>query len=202
MRKYILTAAFAGCMLLPAARAVAFTYTFIPNPQDLYDLDHYKAYKWGINWTVPTGQTITGARLSFLGIYDWIKEDGDMLYTTLLDNPSLGVHVYTDNQGGGDYFGSYGTHVGTWSDPNGGYAHRINLVYDFGSLGILDEFQTYAANGRFGFGIDPDCHYFNRRVKFQVWTSSTAVPEPATLSLFGVGIAGMGYLRRRNNKTI
>jgi hypothetical protein len=37
-------------------------------------------------------------------------------------------------------------------------------------------------NDKFGFGIHPDCHYYNDRITFKVITAP-AVPEPNTLML-------------------
>lgn len=201
MRKFILTLAIAAAVILPAANASALVYTIYPPDRDIYDLDHYKAYKWGIDWSVPAGQTIVGAKLTYVDIYNWTAEDNDQLYTQLLNTSYVGLRTYTDNQGGGNYFAGQGTHVGTWTDPDDD-ASVSTLVYDFGTIpGLLDTFKSYAADGHFGFGIDADCHYFNRKVMFQVTTSSTPVPEPATMGLFGIGLAGMGYLKRRKKSS-
>src|SRR6185436_4034356 len=70
--------------------------TFTPSPADLGDLDHHAATTWGINWSLPAGQEITAAKLTFKNIWDWQKEF-DQLYIHLLDNPKSGVTVNTDN---------------------------------------------------------------------------------------------------------
>lgn len=205
MRRLLLSATFTCLTLLAAVPAGAGVYTFIPSPSaDLWDLDHYKAYKWGINWTAPQNQVVSNVVLTFKGIYDWTYEP-DVLYSTLLDNPSTGVTVYTDNQGNGNFFGGQGVNVGAWTDPYGDYAHRINLSYDFAQLGLLSTFQSYAADGRFGFGFDPDCHYFNSGLELKVFTMDVPtptdpVPEPATMTMLGLGAAGLGYYRRRQLK--
>lgn len=65
-------------------------------------------------------------------------------------------------------------------------------------LGLLDTFKTYAADGRAGFGFDPDCHYWNEGVRFNVTT--TAVPEPSSIVLILTGAIpalGMALRRRR-----
>ncbi len=205
MRRLLLALTVTCLTLLAASTAGAGVYTIIPSPSaDMWDLDHYKAYRWGINWATPPSQEITNVVLTFKGIYDWTYEP-DVLHTTLLDNPAAGVSVITDNQEAGNYFAGEGVTVGAWSDPYGDYAHRINLSYDFASLGLLPTFQTFAADGSFGFGFDPDCHYFNSGLELKIYTadvptSTDPVPEPATLTMLGLGMAGLGYYRRRQGR--
>jgi hypothetical protein len=181
--------------------------TFTPKDIDLADLPHQYCYKWGISYTLAPGEVITGATLTFTNIWDWTDESNDALYVHLLDNPSAGVKAIYDNQDG-DKFANMGTLVGVWNDPLGGNARNFNLEYDFAALGLLDELNTYAntaSTGKrianFGFGIDPDCHYFNDGVKFTIITSSPApapiVPTPAAVSLGGMGIMMVGWLRMR-----
>jgi PEP-CTERM motif len=172
------------------------TKTFVPSNTDLSDLDHYYAYTWGIDNIVPAGEVITGAKLTITNIWDWTVED-DILYVNMLDNPASGVNSFYDNQGGGNYFGGQGTVVGTWTDPVGGQSTGKNLVFDLGALGLLGKMNQYAADGKMGFGFDPDCHYFNDGVKLEVTTAP--VPEPASFAVLGLG--GLLLLKRRK-KTV
>ncbi len=172
------------------------TKTFVPTNTDLSDLDHYYAYSWGIDNVLPAGQVITGAKLTITNIWDWTVED-DILYVNMLDNPASGVNSFYDNQGGGNYFGGQGTVVGTWTDPVGGHATGKNLVFDLGALGLLGKMNQYAADGKMGFGFDPDCHYFNDGVKLEVTTQ--AVPEPASFAILGLG--GLLLIKRRKKNT-
>ncbi|MBS1701924.1 MAG: PEP-CTERM sorting domain-containing protein [Armatimonadetes bacterium] len=182
--------------VVTAGFASAGTYTFEPSNGNLSNLDHYYAYSWGIDFNVPQGETITGATLTIKNIWDWTQEN-DILYVQMLDNPASGVKSFYDNQGGGNYFGGQGTAVGTWSDPVGGHSTNTNLTFDLGSLGLLNKLNQYAADGRFGFGFDPDCHYYNDGVKLTITTSSP-VPEPASFATLGVGAFALLRRRKKN----
>ncbi|MGZ5537736.1 MAG: hypothetical protein ACXWG0_04325, partial [Chthoniobacterales bacterium] len=121
MRKSLLSG-FCACLF--ALQAGATVYTLAPTPSNLGNLDHNQFYTWGMNWSLPKGETITSATLSFSQIWDWTVES-DVLFIHLLNTAPLGVYSWTDNQGGGDFFASslfasYGiaqTKIGEYSDP-------------------------------------------------------------------------------------
>lgn len=196
MKKLGLVLLAAGICLFAVSSAFAGVYRFNPTPRaDLWDLDHYRYYTWGIDWNHP-GETITGATLTFSNIWDW-RVEPDSLYVHLLNNPRRGVTANWDFQGNGDNFAGKGYNMGTWTDVVGGRPRNFTLTYDLGALGLIDELNSYASDGVFGFGFDPDCHYFNDGLSLTV-TTSQAVPEPATIALLSLGLVGAGVIRRRN----
>ncbi len=177
--------------------ANAATFTFQPSDKKLDNLDHYYAYSWGLKWNVPQGEKIVGATLTIKDIWNWKKEE-NILYVNLLDNPSNGVKKFWDNQGGGNYFKNQGPLIGTWSDLVGGKSRNFDLKFDLGEAGLIDKLNDYAKDGKFGFGFDPDCHFYNKGVELQLTTASEAVPEPATMA--GLVMAGAALAARRFKK--
>jgi len=161
-------------------------------------------YTWGIDIALQPGEVITEAVFTVYDLYDW-RVEPDTLYIHLLDNPLSGVNLYPDNVGsGGDNFAGQGILVGTWSDPSGGNSTNFDFVLDLGALGLLDELNAYAATlpsagyATFGFGIDPDCHYYMDKIDFELRTSSVpTVPAPGALLLGGIGVFLSSLIRRQ-----
>ncbi len=199
------------CAVAFALQAKANVYSFAPTPGNLGNLDHNLFFTWGLSWAVPSGEKITSASLTFSKIWDW-RVEPDALFIHLLDTAPLGVNSFTDNEQGGDffassYFNSLGvSHVkiGEWSDPYGGDASKAqNVTFTF-NASQLAALQGYISNATpsgwamFGFGFDPDCHYFNSGVTFTINTQKNSVPEAgSTLGFLAIAGGMIGYLRRR-----
>lgn len=197
---FILALAFVA---VPAV-ARADTFTFRPSPTTaLNSLDHYYAYEWQITgFQLPAGHQIASATLLYDNIYNW-QNESFTLYTRLLDSPVLVSQPYVngrvtsfwDNQGGGDYFGSYGVLLGTWTGNKGGPGRAIDLTYSVSPAQF-----GFLADGTFAFGIDPDCHFYDSGVTFTVTTQPIATPEPASMILLGSGLVGLASVIRRRKR--
>jgi hypothetical protein len=195
-------------ILISASGVSADTFSFRPAPQDLQDLVHQSYYTWGINWSVPAGQSIVAMELYINQIDDWTNEMGDHLYIHFLNSvsdanggstPNYGTLgspynfyqtitiIRSDNEGGGDNFNAQGYLVVDYSDPGPG---NVNLSY-----GILPLYWSWV-DGNFGFGFDPDCHYYNSYIELRITTAPSKTPEPATLLLLACGLAGLAGGRR------
>lgn len=205
----VLLAALAATGRASAANEQSFHFS--PTPKDMYDLDHYDYYKWGINWVIPNGQVITGAKLFFDNIRNW-DNNANVLYGALLDTKFTGLRDYSDNQGNGNAFAGE-TQLFQWNNlPT--TPQDLTYVFDDAELAKLTE---YLDNNYFGIGLDPDCHYYNDGIKLTITTEDAytpppppppppptngVVPEPLTALtlLLGAPVLGLAATRRRNTR--
>lgn len=180
-------------LILAVTGSVQAGFTFNPTPADLNGLGHGKYYTWGIGFDVPDGEIIDSAVLTYKNIYNWQSEPGNNLYTHLLNDLPVGT-IEHDDVGNGDQFAGLGVLIGDWTDPGNGSPSDFDLVYVFTGA-QLTALNAYAADGIFGFGIDPDCQYNNDGVEFTITTAQ--IPAPGALLLGSLGTMLVGYLRRR-----
>jgi hypothetical protein len=206
-------------ILIAATISFGSVYTYAPPlDNDLWDLPHDKAYSWGINFQLAQGEKITGATLEVTNVYNWVDNEWNALFIDLLDNAPVGTTQYSDaNQGWGDgqdhdYFASWtNTRLDrlNWNktstggglyDTRSGFissskTNKVTINFTETELAKLTSYITN--NNNFGFGIDADCHFYNNGFKFTMTTSTTNVPEPGTLSLLGLGLLALSFIRRR-----
>ncbi|NLE60584.1 MAG: hypothetical protein GX616_19740 [Planctomycetes bacterium] len=182
------------CILACAgvAQAGLLSYEFQPTPADLYDLDHSYAYKWGLNWSPPDNAPVVAATLEIENLKNWAVEP-NILYIHLLDSAKAGVTRQYDNRSG-DWYQGQGIRLTTFTDTRTSNSQpAVDWSYTFTAqdLAVLN---TYVADGKFGLGFDPDCHYYNDGVKLTLVVEHT--PEPAMLALLGAPLPLL-FARRR-----
>ena len=165
-----------------------------PTPADLYDLDHYRAYSWGLSIEEDVSLIlVTDVVLSFDNIRNWDRQS-NVLYVHLLDYAPDGVTSHYDGQGGGDHFAGQGIELVTYVDlPN----TAQDLQYDF-SEAQIDTFNDYLQDGSVAFGFDPDCHFYNDGVSLSICYEVIQVPEPGMLVLICLGAVGVVPRRGRS----
>lgn len=208
MRKFCVLTMFLVFGLIFTSSVKASVYTINSEEFDLVQMSHYWYYTWGINWTLPETDHIVAASITYNNIYNNAVEP-DQLYTHLLNtvvdpNGNLtdpdwqNANGYqsilisgVDNQEGGDQFAGQGLLLGVWDDPVGGIARGFNLSYNIPSANF-----SWLSDGNFGFGIDPDCHYYTEYPS-GVTVRIETVPEPASMLLLGCGLLGLGFFGRK-----
>jgi len=181
---------------------------------DIYDLDHTYAYEWALTIPdVPDGYSLDWVSVLVGNLTDYRYAPGtDKLFINLLDTPkskrsgsgSIGtatnyVNRYSD--GGttaSNYFANWpGDHalLDTYVDTNG-YSPNNPATWDDYELRVTDETQLgWVADGKFGWGIDPDCHFYNSGITL---TAHASAPElPPALLLGAVPVAGLAMRRYR-----
>ena len=206
-KNILLTISLFILLAIAPSQALATIYEFTPPApyEDLDDLSHSYAYTWGIDFDLPGNEEILSATLSFDNIYNWRHED-NILYIHLLDSVTSGFTQIYEGYGAdaiGDYFDNSTSLSATldnillyeYTDPIGGSSGATDYAYTFTAeeLLILTNFMN---NDNFGFGFDPDCHFYNNGVSFSITTQDVHAPEPATMVLFGIGMAG-AFVRKR-----
>jgi hypothetical protein len=179
------------CLGVGAAQAAFYPMT--PVPADLDDLEHGQIYRWGIKTPWAANETIVSASIFFDNIRDWTTES-NLLWVHLLDTPpKIGVKITADNENPSDGMASQGILLKKYVNLP---ATAQNLRYDLTADQITVLGQYALSDTKFGLGFDPDCHFYNCGIRFEV---TTVVPEPASAMglMGGVVAAGLGRRRTR-----
>ena len=201
-----------------SSSAKADTLTFQPNPVDLNDLDHHSVYTWRVDNVNLNGKTVTGARITIKNIANW-DSSANILYMHLLDTAkTAGVTSFVDDPDSSntnvsmtdDFVNTRYHNMSGWLVANGTADTFLTsrsftttpttFVYNFTAAQVQALFAYITNGNNFALGFDPDCHFFNDGIKFEIFTSANTVPEPATMALLGTGLAGLYARRRRQQK--
>jgi len=187
-------------------------FVFRPDDADLADLDHGYVYLWKIDlaggWA--PGETLTGAELFIDNINNTDRWTSNNLYIHLGDDDPINqayaagyiqrlwgtddVFRFSDPIENGDTLTDYGVLLTSYSDTNG--SSTYDFTYSF-TPGQLDTLADYLADGSFGLGFDPDCHFTNDGVKLTLHTQTSVVPVPGAILLAGLGTGLVGWFRGR-----
>ena len=208
------------CIAIHAGPSVvrADIYTFEPKPTarttpgDLWTLDQGSYYTWGLNWSLPDGEQIVSAVLTYAnvegplssggtdgGIDAWRPTRDNHLYTHLLDSvapltvqpmPMNWVDSGEDRLGGEDIFGGQGVLLGDYNGPVPG-GENVSYV-------IPTEYLVWLSDGHFGFGIDPDFDLTNDGITLRIKTQAAPIPAPGAVGLGAIGLVLVaGRVKRR-----
>ena len=215
--RHYIAALLAALSCTAVCQATTFTYT--PNPANLGDLDHHHIYTWRLDNLTMNPAQITSASLTFNNIYNW-NNTANVLHLHLLDTAiNAGVASFVDDPSNSSpvtdltddfistrYHNSPGWLVAAGTadtflaDKSFGTS-PVTWTYNFTGAQLLS-LENYISNGHnIALGFDPDCHFFNSGIQFQICTAPNGVPETGNAALLlGLGCIALFGLRQAQQR--
>ncbi|EWH08574.1 hypothetical protein DS2_16549 [Catenovulum agarivorans DS-2] len=163
-------------------------YSFTQSGASLanYDASNPEYYGWG-EQTDTIGLGLIGAGESFT--LDYIVKTHSFGQPGLIDDCDNGYGDYGEYGDGGEFL-VFNTFVDDFDDGYGDYGE-----YGDGYGCLYSALDAYAQFGDpFDFGATP-------AFTDASFTQSTPVPEPSSFAIIGAGLAGLAFMRRRQEKT-